>query len=183
MGARMLPIGAVVRGLLAGAAGTAVMDGVWYARYRRDGGTSSFPEWETAAGLNSWEDAPAPAQVGKRVVEGLLQRELKPEKARLVTNLVHWSYGIAWGAAYGIVAASARRPRASYGLVFGPIVWSTAYLVLPATGIYKPMRDYDAKTLWKDASAHLAYGVGAATIFKMLAGRRGSDAHRAKNWS
>ena len=183
MGARMLPIGAVVRGLLAGAAGTTVMDGVWYARYRRDGGTSSFPEWETAAGLNSWEDAPAPAQVGKRVVEGLLQRELKPEKARLVTNLVHWGYGIAWGAAYGIVAASARRPRASYGLVFGPIVWSTAYLVLPATGIYKPMRDYDATTLWKDASAHLAYGVGAATIFKILAGRRGSGAHRAKNWS
>jgi hypothetical protein len=67
--------------------------------------------------------------------------------------------------------------------VFGPIVWSTAYLVLPATGIYKPMRDYDAKTLWKDASAHLAYGVGAAMIFKILAGRRGSDAHRAKNWS
>jgi hypothetical protein len=99
MGARMLPIGAVVRGLLAGAAGTAVMDGVWYARYRRDGGTSSFPEWETAVGLDSWEDAPAPAQVGKRVVEGLLQRELKPEKARLVTNLVHWGYGIAWGAA------------------------------------------------------------------------------------
>ena len=65
----------------------------------------------------------------------------------------------------------------------GPIVWSTAYLVLPATGIYKPMRDYDATTLWKDASAHLAYGVGAATIFKILAGRRGSDAHRAKNWS
>ena len=122
MGARMLPIGAVVCGLLAGAAGTAVMDGVWYARYRRDGGTSSFPEWETAAGLDRWEDAPAPAQVGKRVVEGLLQRELKPEKARLVTNLVHWGYGIAWGAAYGIVAASARRPRASYGLVFGPIV-------------------------------------------------------------
>jgi hypothetical protein len=70
------------------------------------------------------------------------------------------------------VAASARRPRASYGLVLGPIVWSTAYLVLPATGIYKPMRDYDAKTLWRDASAHLAYGVGAATIFKTLAGRR-----------
>jgi hypothetical protein len=160
----MLPIGAVLRGLLAGAAGTAVMDAVWYARYRRDGGSSSFPEWETAAGLDSWEEAPAPARVGRRVVEGSLQRELKPETARLMTNLVHWGYGIAWGAAYGIVAASTKRPRASYGLLFGPIV-------LPVTGIYKPMRDYDAKTLWKDASAHLAYGVGTAATFKALAGR------------
>jgi hypothetical protein len=173
MGSKLTPMGALVRGLLAGAAGTAAMDAVWYARYRRGGGTSSFPEWETAAGLDSWEGAPAPAQVGKRVVEGLLQRQLKPEAARLMTNLVHWGYGIAWGAAYGIVAASARRPRTRYGLLFGPLVWSTAYLVLPQAGIYKPVRDYDATTLWKDASAHLAYGVGAAASFKLLAGRPG----------
>jgi hypothetical protein len=172
MGSKMTPMGAVVRGLLAGAAGTALMDGIWYARYRRDGGTSSLPGWETAAGLDSFEKAPAPAQVGRRMVEGLLQRELKPRSARLVTNVVHWGYGLAWGAAYGIVAASTRRPRAAYGLLFGPIVWSTAYLVLPPTGIYQPMRHYDAKTLWKDASAHLAFGMGTAAIFKLLAGRR-----------
>jgi hypothetical protein len=58
------------------------------------------------------------------------------------------------------------------GLLFGPVVWSTAYLVLPPTGIYQSMRHYDAKTLWKDASAHLAYGVGTAAIFKLLARRR-----------
>jgi hypothetical protein len=172
MGSNMTPMGAVVRGVLAGAAGTAIMDAVWYARYRRDGGTSGFPEWETAAGLDSFEGAPAPAQVGRRVVEGLLQRELKPQAARLLTNVVHWGYGIAWGAAYGIVAGSTRRPRATDGLLFGPIVWSTAYLVLPPTGVYQPMRHYDAKTLWKDASAHLAFGVGTAAIFKLLAGRR-----------
>ncbi len=183
MGSKMTPMGAVVRGVLAGAAGTAIMDAVWYARYRRDGGTSGFPAWETAVGLDSFQDAPAPAQVGKRMVEGALQRELKPETARLLTNVVHWGYGIAWGAAYGVVAGSTRRPRTTYGLLFGPIVWSTAYLVLPTTGIYKPMRQYDAKTLWKDASAHLAFGVGAAGIFKLLAGRRGSDAPRAKQRS
>lgn len=50
-------------------------------------------------------------------------------------------------------------------------MWSTAYLVLRPTGISKPMRDYDAKTLWKDASAHLAFGLGTAASFKLLAGR------------
>jgi hypothetical protein len=168
----MTPIGAVVRGMLAGAAGTAIMDAVWYARYRKDGGTSGFPDWETAAGLDSFQDAPAPAQVGKRLVEGLLQRELKPQTARLVTNLVHWGYGIAWGAAYGIVDGSTRRPRTIDGLLFGPIVWSTGDLVLAPTGIYQPMRHYDARTLWKDASAHLAFGVGTAAAFKLLTGRR-----------
>jgi hypothetical protein len=59
------PMGAVVRGVLAGAAGTAIMDAVWYARYRRDGGTSGFPEWETAAGLDSFQGAPAPGPGGQ----------------------------------------------------------------------------------------------------------------------
>ena len=172
MGSRMTPVGAIVRGVLAGAAGTAVMDAVWYARYRKGGGTSGFPEWETAAGLDSFEAAPAPAQVGRRLAEGLLQRELKPQRARLVTNLVHWGYGLAWGAAYGIVAGSTRRPRTTDGLLFGPIVWSTGYLVLPRTGIYKPIQEYDVRTLWQDASAHLAFGVATAAVFKLLAGRR-----------
>jgi hypothetical protein len=171
VGSKMTPLGAVLGGPLAGVAGTAVMDAVWYARYRRDGGTSSFPQWETAAGLDSFKGAPAPAQVGKRVVEGLLQRDLKPQRARLATNVVHWGYGILSGAAYGIVAGSTKRPRATGGLLFGPIVRWTAYLELPPTGIYKPMREYDTKTLWKDASAHLAYGVGTAAIFKLWVGR------------
>jgi hypothetical protein len=172
MGSSMTPVGAVVRGALAGVVGTAIMDGIWYARYRRDEGTSGFADWETAAGLDSFENAPAPAQVGKRLAEGFLQRPLKPQAARLVTNLVHWGYGLGWGAVYGIVAGSTSRPRAVYGLLFGPIVWSTQYLVLPPTGIYRPLREYDAKTLWKDASAHLAFGVGTAASFRLLAGRR-----------
>lgn len=172
MGSKMTPLGAVVRGALAGAAGTAIMDGVWYARYRRDGGSSGLLAWETAAGLDNFEDAPAPAQVGRRVVEGLLQRQLEPKSARLVTNLVHWGYGLGWGVGYGVVAGSTRRPRVRSGLLFGPLVWSTAYLVLPPTGIYQPIGHYDARTLWQDASAHLAFGVGVAAVFKLLAGRR-----------
>jgi hypothetical protein len=79
--ARMTPVGAVVRGLLAGAVGTAAMDAVLFARYRRGGGESGFKDWEFSAGLSSWEDAPAPAQVGKRLWEGLFRVELPPTRS------------------------------------------------------------------------------------------------------
>lgn len=36
--------------------------------------------------------------------------------------------------AYGIVAGSTNRPGVTYELLFGPIVWSTVYLLLPPTG-------------------------------------------------
>ncbi len=63
------PFGVLLAGLLAGAVATAAMDLVWFVRYRRGGGQSSVLQWEFSAGLNSWEQAPAPARVGKRIVE------------------------------------------------------------------------------------------------------------------
>ena len=104
----MTPLGAVVRGLVAGAAGTAAMDALLYARYRRGHGEEGFEPWEFSSDVDSWEKAPAPAQVGKRLVEGLFERELPPQRARLVNNITHWAYGILGGVQYGIVAGSLR---------------------------------------------------------------------------
>ena len=97
---------AVVRGLVAAAVGTAAMDALLFARYRRGGGETRFADWEFSAGLDSWEDAPAPAHVGKRLVEGLFADRASPQRARLVNNVTHWAFGIANGAAYGLVAGS-----------------------------------------------------------------------------
>jgi len=154
--------------LIAGAPGTLAMDTLLFARYLRDGGESDFWSWESSAELSSWKDAPAPAQVGKRLFEGLFQRQLPPERARLVNNLMHWAYGIGWGTAYGILAGSLPRPFVALGLPFGTAVWATGYAILPKAGVYKPIWEYDPKTLWKDLSAHLVYGTGTAATFALL---------------
>lgn len=164
------PLGAVARGVVAGAVGTAAMDLVWFARYKHGGGKDKLVDWEFSSGLKDWESAPAPAQVARRVGEGFLQREIPPERAALMNNAVHWSYGMLWGVLYGIVAGSLRSRRAAYGLALGPIVWSSAYAVLPLAKLYKPMWEYDAKTLAKDLGAHLAYGAGTAGAFRVLMG-------------
>src|SRR6202035_1402458 len=85
------PVGAVVRGLLAGAAGTAAMDALLFMRYRRGGGKSKLEEWELSEGLSSWDEAPAPAQVGRRLTEGLFDIELAPTRVPLVNNVTHWA--------------------------------------------------------------------------------------------
>jgi hypothetical protein len=165
----MTPVGAVVRGLVAGAVGTLAMDGLLFSRYRRGGGEDGFAAWETSAGLEKWDDAPAPAQVGKRLVEGLFNRALPPERARLVNNVTHWTFGLVSGAQYGVVAGSLRNPRLRYGLPFALGVWGTGYVVLPATGLYQPIWRYDAETLAKDLSAHIVYGLTTAAAFHVLA--------------
>ena len=144
------------------------MDTLLYERYKRSGGGSSPEEWEFSAGVTSWEKAPAPALVGKRLIEGLFDTELPPNRVPLVNNITHWAFGIVNGAQYGILAGSLKRQRIVYGLPFGATVWASGYVVLPATKLYKPIWEYDAKTLAKDLSAHLVYGLATATALRAL---------------
>jgi hypothetical protein len=54
------------------------------------------------------------------------------------------------------------------GLPFGIAVWTSGYLVLPEAGLDQPIWKYDAKTLARDLSAHLAYGTGTGAAFWLL---------------
>jgi hypothetical protein len=172
------PIVAIGRGLVAGAIGTAAFDAWLFARYRRDGGESRFPDWEFSAGVTDWDEAPAPAHVGKRLFEGLFDRRLPASRARLTNNVMHWAYGIGNGAVYGIVAASLPTSRALYGLPFGATVWASDYVILPAAGLYEPIWKYERATLAKDLTAHLVYGLATATALQVLSRRRPGPARR-----
>jgi Protein of unknown function (DUF1440) len=162
------PLGAIGRGLIAGAVGSLAMDVLWYARYRRGGGKQHFLAWEFSSGLSSWDKAPVPGQVGRRLFEGLFQKKLPPQRAELVSNITHWAYGMLNGALYGTAAESLGQPRIWYGLPFGAGVWAVSYAILPAAGLYKPIREYDRETLTKDLSAHLVYGTTTAATHRLL---------------
>ena len=182
MTARVTPLGAVVRGAVAGAVGTLAMDAVWYRRYRRGGGTQPFAQWEFSSGLSSWDGAPAPALVGKRLYEGLLQRELGARWAGVTNNITHWATGIGWGVQYGLLASSVSSPRgrAVAASALGPAVWGASYVVLPAAKLYQPIWDYGVKTLARDLTAHMAFGSGTATVFRVLRGERSAVVKKAK---
>jgi len=164
---RLTPLGAVTHGLIAGTVGTIAMDALLYAEYRAGGGKTELGRWERSAEIENWQQAPAPAQVGKRLYEGVLQREVPDSRAALVNNITHWAYGILNGAAYGVVAGSAPEPRVWFGAPFGASVWGTGYVVLPAAKLYQPIWKYSPKILAKDLSAHLVYGLSTAAAFKV----------------
>lgn len=145
------------------------MDLLWYRRYRNDGGRAGFPGWETSAGLESWDDAPAPARTGKYVFERVTGRELPSQRIRLANNLTHWAFGLAVGAQYGLVVHALRSPRALYGLPFGAAIWGFGYAVLPRIGVYRPIWEYELETLEKDLGAHLVFGATTGAAFRLLA--------------
>ncbi|WP_006241736.1 hypothetical protein [Mycolicibacterium tusciae] len=80
---------------------------------------------------------------------------------------MHWSTGAGWGAVLGMVGVPSVRHIVGYGLVFGAAVWLQSYAVLAPAKLYQPIWDYDAKTLEKDLSAHLLYGITTAAALRL----------------
>jgi hypothetical protein len=155
----------IARGVAAGAVGTLAMDAVWYSRYRRGGGQSRFADWEIITEVDSWEQAPAPGQMGRKLLELGAGREVPVERAPAISNTMHWAYGSSWTAGYG--ALLPRRPLWA-GPAFGALVWSSGYVVLPLAGIYEPIWRYDLTTLGQDLSAHLVFGTAADGALRVL---------------
>jgi hypothetical protein len=152
-------------GMLAGVAGTLALDLVWYVRYKRSGGESSFLTWEFSSAPTSWEEASAPANVGKLLYETATHQELPASEIGTTTNIMHWSYGVQWGVVLAVALGSARYVKPWHAPLLGSLVWLSSYVSLPIAGFYKPIWSYDRETLWQDLSAHLAYGAGGVAAF------------------
>ena len=159
-------------GALAGAAGTLALDLLQYARYRRADGKNGLWRWEFSGDVMSWDGASAPGQLARKVLHTVRGEEPPAEWARPATNIVHWATGAGWGAAYGALAAATSHHAWARALAFGPSVWLSGYVVLPLAKVYKPIWDYDAKTLASDLSGHLVYGAVTTAAFWALTRER-----------
>lgn len=146
-----------LRGLVAGAVGTAVMTG-WQELAAKlqgsDGGGGEAPP------SDPWARAPAPARAGRKILGGL-GYDVPESRIDLLTNVMHWGYGTTWGAVYGAAFGNSARHRPlTRGLGFGAWVWVMSYVQLVPLGIYQPPWTYSPRELAMDLSYHLAYGAG-----------------------
>lgn len=176
MTVRHTPLGALARGLVAGAAGTAVMTGAQALGARLRGGGGDEGDGGDGAGgggnggppRDPWEDAPAPAKVARRVIEGVFRREVPPERIGMLTNAMHWAYGTVWGAGFGLVRGSGLLRGAAGGAGFGMGVWAASYAQLVPMGVEDPPWTYPPAVLAEEGAYHLAYGLGVAAGWAAL---------------
>ncbi len=158
----------LVSGAVAGAVGLAAMDLLLYRRYRHADGNESLWRWERAVGVTTWDQASAPGQVGQELERFVTGRPPPDDWARTTTNLVHWATGIGWGLQYGALAGRTSRHPWIRAVALGPVAWLTSYAILPLAGVYKPIWEYDARTLGEDLSAHIVFGVTTSAVFAAL---------------
>jgi hypothetical protein len=163
---RQSPLGALARGIAAGVAGTAALTAVQTATALRRG--AGLKDAVAPDPPDSWDEAPAPGQVGERLIRFAFARGVEPERANAVTTAVHWTYGAAWGGAFGLAQATFRRRPLAAGGAFALGVLAAAYTLLPAMGIYRKPWEYPPRTFAVDGGYHAVYGVTTALAFRAL---------------
>jgi hypothetical protein len=151
---RTTPLGAVFKGMVAGAAGTGAMTAYQLAVAKAMGSGSSY----------------TPAEVGKRVIEGLLGREVPEDRMETLNNAMHALYGTSWGPVYGIVQSSLRPHARRHGVTFAGLVWGVSLVELPALGLAPPVWEMSPQTVALDFSYHLVYGLAVAAAYAALGG-------------
>ncbi len=166
----MTPLGALARGLAAGVVGTGLMTIAQELSARLQSSEGSEEESQDSdAPRDPWEEASVPAQVGRRIGEGLFHQEVGPERIPVLTHVMHWAYGTGWGAVYGVVRGSRTAdPSMREGLAFGLQVWVMSYVELVPMGLYQPPWKYPAKDVATEVAFHLVYGAGTAMAFRLV---------------
>jgi hypothetical protein len=153
----------LAKGVIAGIAGTGVMTAyqMGVAKLRGQPIGTEVP--------HRWADAPAPAQVAKKGADAVGQGDrFTREDVPLLTNAMHWLYGVGWGVFYGLGAGRTHPDPVPGGLAFGTGVWGAAYAELVPLGIYEPPWKYPKKELAIELSYHLVYGLAVAAAFAAL---------------
>jgi hypothetical protein len=159
------PLGAVARGLIAGAVGAGAQSLFFLATKRFVPTPTRLPaELEKpesgAKGESSLET------VARRTVDGLMQRGPldKKSKAR-AASVIHYLFGAAWGGLYALCRESFRTSP----LLFGLGVWLAGdNLLLPAFRVAAWPQHYTFKEHHYAAHAHLVYGLSTAGAYALL---------------
>jgi hypothetical protein len=169
------PVAGLTLGVGAGVIGTTGMTALQeltiLARKARSNGAAPMQEPDD----DPWSHAPAPAQVAKKMLEAVFHKDVHADRIKLLTNLTHWGYGTGLGVMYGLVQR--KLPFRGRPLVRGPLygasAWAMSYAMLVPMGLYEPPWRYPAKTIAKDLSYHLVFGIGCATGYRLLSRRSG----------
>ena len=138
----------ILRGIVAGVAGTAVMTAF-----------QALVEMPLTGRRESY----APADLVETVTP---LRPRTPEGRRRLNYATHFSLGIMWGAAYGIAASRGLRGQKAVHAVFG-VVYVGDVALNTALGLYHP-RQWSAKDVVVDVVDKYVQAQGTGVVFDRL---------------
>lgn len=166
------PLEIAVKGGIAGLVGTVALTAaakglpILLERFGLDV-TPPNPPTSGSKGLSDLEKEPYSLLAGK-VAEGLLNTDLSKGEQIVAGQAMHWGYGAAWGAVYGLGQSILRLPHLLHGTLLGGLVFSIASTLVPAMGISPPHKAQEPATRAIQVVTCLLFGWVTALTFHTL---------------
>jgi hypothetical protein len=146
----------IVRGLLAGFAGTAAMSLSQRIEMRLSGREPSATPAEALCLLLGFET------------------RTEAEEQRLADE-AHWAYGTMWGLGHSMTGSL---PEPARTLIYLAAVWSAGTTLLAATRLAPPPTEWKTESLLYDLAHHAIYAGAGSLAYHALKGIAGSDRER-----
>ncbi|MGH2428608.1 MAG: hypothetical protein ACRDGV_06920 [Candidatus Limnocylindria bacterium] len=165
------PLTVIIKGAIAGAAGTAIMGAAMERapKLLEQMGVKLPPAPQAPTAPDSPTEATA-----KRLAEGVAEQPIDEETKATGGQVVHWAYGAGWGAFYGIMQSSLKLPHLVHGTLFGALVGGVATFLVPRIGLQVPPSENPQQLNVFYMGSHLVYGWATAIVYAILnLGRRG----------
>jgi hypothetical protein len=163
------PLGVIVRGALAGLAGTVVLNMTMNLGIRLAEEEGKIPGRRGQPLLGTKPGGEAPTEiVVERVAERVLEEPIDEVTKRKAGRALYWGYGAAWGALYGILQSSFRLPAMQHGLVFGGFVGLVNSTIIPAARIGPSLDELPKRIAVVQMGAHLLFGLVTSFAYRRL---------------
>lgn len=147
-------------GLLAGLAGTAVMDQYWRVLAK------TKPDWVTSG------EEPSTQKAARKLLQNVGVRSPSRRIRKRGGEAVHWGTGLTWGLAVGAASAAGVPITWGGGQLFGTGVWALSDEWLKyKMELGKHPRERSRRDHVSALGAHLSYGLGVWAVMKTLAGK------------
>jgi hypothetical protein len=161
-----------VAGLVGGIAGTFAMSEfqAFWSRaidgYESDsaGGRHDARDWQERS-----EDDNANEQTAQMVAVHTIGRTLNDDELSIAAPAVHYAFGSAMGALYGMAVENAPVVRAGSGSAFGAAVWIGAdEIAMPMLGLESPDNDRTFELHAQSFASHIVYGVTTELVRRAI---------------
>lgn len=162
------PLGAVARGIVAGACGAAVQSVFFKAT---ESVTPSSPAGVFEPPDPIQENESSPETVARRAVESFAMRgEMSARGKQRAGQVVHYGFGAMWGVSYALARESTPWMSTPLGIMaFSTGVWTLAdNALLPAMKLAGPATRYPPKVHAYAVAAHWVYGASVAAVYGLL---------------
>ncbi|MGQ0601384.1 MAG: hypothetical protein ACT4QE_06765 [Anaerolineales bacterium] len=112
-------------------------------------------------------------KLAARVAKDVLDTPIDQKTKQVAGQAIHWGYGAAWGAVYGVVQNRLHLPHQVHGLLFGGIVGLIGATIVPALGLTSRRTRQPMAQNVMPFLTHVLYGwVTARTFHSMTAQKK-----------